>query len=151
MKLEQQVVSLEIAKRLKELGVKQESLFYWRLGYSTSEHFDKGVSTGKVGEFGDYKLEYSPHPRYRTADVKWNERDLAKLDETELSAFTVAELLDLLPASTSIVKKTDLPTKTKVRYYAETFEYYNKDWYGENPTDSLGKMLIYLLENNLIK
>lgn len=29
MKLEQQVISLEIAKRLKELGVKQESLFYW--------------------------------------------------------------------------------------------------------------------------
>ena len=29
MKLENQVVSLEIAKSLKELGVKQESLFYW--------------------------------------------------------------------------------------------------------------------------
>jgi hypothetical protein len=29
MKLEDQVVSLELAKELKELGVKQESLFYW--------------------------------------------------------------------------------------------------------------------------
>jgi len=29
MKLEQQVVSLELAKRLKELGCKQESAFYW--------------------------------------------------------------------------------------------------------------------------
>lgn len=29
MKLEHQVCNLEISKRLKELGVKQESLFYW--------------------------------------------------------------------------------------------------------------------------
>ena len=29
MKLEDQVCSLELAKKLKELGVKQESLFYW--------------------------------------------------------------------------------------------------------------------------
>lgn len=29
MKLEQQVVSLDLAKRLKELGVKQEALYWW--------------------------------------------------------------------------------------------------------------------------
>ena len=29
MKLENQVCSLELAKKLKELGVKQESLFWW--------------------------------------------------------------------------------------------------------------------------
>ena len=29
MKLEQQVCNLELAKKLKELGVKQESLWYW--------------------------------------------------------------------------------------------------------------------------
>ena len=29
MKLEEQVCSLELAKELKELGVKQDSMFYW--------------------------------------------------------------------------------------------------------------------------
>lgn len=32
MNLEDQVVSLEYAKKLKYLGVKQESLFYWNIG-----------------------------------------------------------------------------------------------------------------------
>ena len=35
MKLEQQVVSLELAKKLKELGFEQESLFYWHLETNT--------------------------------------------------------------------------------------------------------------------
>ncbi len=35
MNLEQQVCSLGLAKRLRELGVKQESLFYWETSYET--------------------------------------------------------------------------------------------------------------------
>ncbi len=35
MKLEDQVVSLELAKKLKELGVKQESAFYWLISNTT--------------------------------------------------------------------------------------------------------------------
>lgn len=36
MKLEDQVVSLELAKKLKELGVKQDSYLYWNLtGYGS--------------------------------------------------------------------------------------------------------------------
>ena len=35
MKLENQVVSLELAKKLKELGFEQKSLFYWDEGKET--------------------------------------------------------------------------------------------------------------------
>ena len=35
MKLEDQVVSLEVARKLDELGIKQDSLFYWSLDKKT--------------------------------------------------------------------------------------------------------------------
>lgn len=66
MPLEKQVVSLDLAKRLKELGVKQESVWYW-------VYFD-GMSKWIVEPdlfYGDKKVE-----RY--------------------SAFTVVELYALL-------------------------------------------------------
>jgi hypothetical protein len=49
MKLESQVVSLELAKKLKELGVEQDSLFYWYL----SENANYDITENK------YKNDYS--------------------------------------------------------------------------------------------
>jgi hypothetical protein len=93
MKAEEKCVSLETAKKLKEAGFPQDqSLFYWRLRYSTSESFDNGKSLGKKGEFGEYHVEYYPKPRFTTADVKWNQTDLIKLDETEYDAPDAQEL-----------------------------------------------------------
>lgn len=72
MKLENQVVSLKLARRLKELGVKQESLFAWR-------HNVVGTYTIVHGIIGD-----------TTASYEW-------ASDIFLAAFTVAELLELLP------------------------------------------------------
>lgn len=69
MTLQQQVISLEIAQKLKSLGVKQESLFYWT--YCPKEHM--GIEWVNVLTYG--RNNYLP--------------------ET-VSAFTVAELLELL-------------------------------------------------------
>ena len=72
MKIEDQVCSLELAKKLKKLGVKQESLFYW------VKHW-KGRYEGHVNELFYGKDEddnVNPH----------------------ISAFTVAELGEMLPA-----------------------------------------------------
>lgn len=152
--LTQQVSSLELSQRLQELGVPQkESNFYWRLGYSTSESFDKGISTGKQGHFRDYELVYLPYPRYTTSDVKWNERDLAKIDATEVAAFTAAELGELL-----VKTKGENPTT----YFRSTV-WMEGEWWATMDTDNKtpairakteadarALMLIYLLEQGLL-
>ncbi len=61
MKLEYQVCSLELAKKLKELYVKQESYFRWvRLGekredwvITQSQSFQEGYSAFTVAELGE--------------------------------------------------------------------------------------------------
>lgn len=145
MKLEQQVCSLELAKKLKELGVKQESLFYWRLGYSVIESFDNGVSLGKKGEFSDYQIEFYPKPRFTTANFKWNESDLRKLNETEVSAFTVAELGEMLPGYYTVARKDNFDR------WSVGHEQLRKDFIADTEADARAKMLIYLLENGLLK
>ena len=89
-------MNYETALALKEAGFPQKNcLFYWREKYHTSEAFDKGVSLGKKGIFGDgFSLSHYPYPRYTTADVKWNEADLARLNETEVAAPTLSELIE---------------------------------------------------------
>src|SRR4051812_4465836 len=81
MELEYQVCSLEFAKKLEKLGIKQESVFVW--------WYTEAMSTD-VKYFPDQdweKLEWSLRPR--TSAMTDSGRDLA--------AFTVAELGEMLP------------------------------------------------------
>lgn len=75
MELSHQVTSIELSKQLKELGVKQESLFQW------IEEFDN--------EFKIYPSSpHFPHPDWR---------DINTIDDYSCSAFTASELLEILP------------------------------------------------------
>ena len=47
MQLEQQVCNLELSKRLKELGAKQDSLWWWVIDYS-GEHSLRDYKTAKL-------------------------------------------------------------------------------------------------------
>lgn len=135
MTLEQQVVSLELAKRLKELGVKQRSVFWW-CDPSDGDKADIGfIRDNHVG----YKVYFS--------------------------AFTVAELGQLLPwrsKRVDTVNNTEL-VFTKLHNGTDIFvcAYWDEDsdhLYGgmkvrfddENEANSRAKMLIYLLENKLM-
>lgn len=122
MKLEQQVVSLELAQKLKELGVKQESYFMWN-------NFDR--------EEWLIDLESKLREMSLTPRVGAIIGDFA-------SAFTVAELGEMLP------KNVQFPTPQRE----------GKGWCWRNEegnhfvdteADARAKMLVYLLENGLIK
>jgi len=82
---EQQLTSLELSKKLKELGVKQESLYYWLKSWLKSE-----------GE-KEYRLFQPSLPKGR--------ENLLGAGYDMHSAFTVAELGELLPAHQLEIRK----------------------------------------------
>lgn len=124
MKLENQVTSLELSKKLKELGVKQESLFYW-------------VHCEVVSPVGDYALE--------TKVLMDN--FIHKEDKIIASAFTVAELGEMLPHNSRTGVTMGL-WECWLDYDSQGKGYEQQ---AETEANARAKMLIYLIENNLIK
>jgi len=132
MKLEQQVVNLELAQKLKELGVEQESLFYYvRLDLKHWE-IEQGVE--------EYSLDYIPNKTNKITDI---------------SAFTVAELGEMLPNKiiVSVGCEYDLFIGIlglcwQIMYSRHDGTYYETT--DKNEANARAEMLIYLLENKLI-
>jgi len=126
MKIEKQVTNLEISKRLKELGVKQDSIWYW-FSY----------------EVGEHKLK-----------IYWDEDLLNPIYDDKYSAFTVAELGE-------IISKDYFSKKFGKDWICESEIGGGGDEYGEavksiyfqtkadTEADCRGKMLIYLIENKV--
>lgn len=131
MKLEDQVISLELAKRLKELGVKQESLFVWYI---------KMVIPVVI---------YLP-------TVARNKED----DETA-SAFTVAEILSVIEPSANEwscgyndsgcfyhFRKGNRGSGNMIDGCHQKESEFTAE---ENFTDSLAMWLIHLIEKGIVK
>lgn len=121
MKLENQVCSLDLAKRLRELGVKQESYFYWM------EYGNPHLLPGK-----DSSIFY---------EKTWRKR---------VSAFTVAELGEMLPIEYISQRRPHGSIDSGEyawgcgRYGTDFAEVV------ETEVDARAKMLIYLIENKVI-
>lgn len=131
MKLQDQVTNLEISKRLKELGVKQESLFLW------------------------YK--HTSFPDTAPKVVLWDDRIDKPSKIVIASAFTVAELGEMLKEYkkdglyAGINSCSILGDWEKNNHGGSSRDYiYLDDKYKTTEADARGKMLIYLLENKLI-
>lgn len=137
MKLENQVVSLDLAKTLKELKVSQHSAFW----------FEQDKLAGKNEWSKDWK-------------VCFNNGSKPYSDSHVISAFTVAELGEMLPARIEY-QRAEHPTYRLAMEKQDTrwnVVYACLDCHGRDfepvlaPTEAnaRAKMLVYLLENNLI-
>lgn len=135
MNLEQQVCSLDLSKRLKELGIKQQSYLWWSISHpEVAEHNEERQA-----------LEQT---RSEVSHGKWATKD-GKLED--ISAFTVAELGRKMEKA----KKGDF-----LRAYCEVMDLSLDQTTGPEralmaailmtEVDIAAKMLIYLIENKLI-
>lgn len=120
MKLENQLTSIEISLKLKELRVPQQSLFYW------------------VHQNGSWKIHYADN------------KDIGNQINV-CSAYTVAELGNLLPANVNIIKPIlYCGIKNKNMWncrYGNTV----KSIYADYEVNARSQMLIYLIEKECIK
>ena len=125
MNLENQVCSLELSKRLKELGVKQESLFYYQ-----NQPFNDGTN--------DIGICIKEIISANNGNSIMNTYSMDEFDEPIYSAFTVAELGEMLQWEKLYI----FNVPEKLLKYVD----------GRNTeADARAKMLIYLLENKLME
>jgi hypothetical protein len=139
MKLEGIVTSLELSENLEMVGVKQESLFYWN--FSQHLEIDNSNISGNL-ELKKGEKRWEVGYKYRWIDqVSAAAPNLIK----ELSAFTAAELTEIIPKGTWL----------NVFNHSLEFQVQDKDlglvFADKNLANALAKMIIYLIENNLIK
>lgn len=152
MLAENQTCSLELSKKLLAFGVKQNSLFYWiRMNFT-----DPNIDAFGFTYFIDI----------------WKD----KSDFKEIySAFTVSEIMDLLPAfidtksnepfnifGFNLIKRSSRNIQYICNYHCECSQvdsgspYFaltliKHNVYDEKLADCLAKTLIYLYENGFIK
>lgn len=126
MDLSEQVVSLEIAKRLKELGVSQRSIFFWSVN-------DKGENSYIISK----------------KDV--DTLTPLGVDLTLVSAFTVAELLEFIGNEYAVMLGPVGPSPLKyIAMWGNDDDYPVGDFNANTAADALSKVLIHLLENQLL-
>ena len=137
MELTKQICSLDLSKRLKELGVKQESLFFYKY-----KDDDKHYET-KEYELCEEEGEFCHH------DFR---------QENYISTFTVAELGEMLPYKIKdkecylIIEKDQNNNGTdhwRV-FYEELGGERTCTEMGDSLADALASMFIHLLESKLI-
>ena len=142
MKIEEQVCSPQYAERLKELGIAQDSLFYWRGNElmwrpSLNKH---SPCIELYGEDGSYYQVGSKDKLFSYGGIP----------SRAISAFTATELLSILPPWVYVCQSPynnglwACVTIARVRASGKLFEQ-------ATLADVCAEMLIHIIENNLLK
>jgi hypothetical protein len=134
MELKHQLCSLELAKRLKELGVKQEIMFY---------HWATDVEEDGLTWWTISQTEPRKGKRVRELSTPEHYRG-------PLSAFTVAELGEMLPHVENIVVMLFDNGHCQLCLQQTPIEGATPVFEAQSEADARAKMLIYLLEHNLV-
>lgn len=135
MKLEDQVCSLELAKRLKELGVRQESAFYW-----------------------------SWHEGSKSLELKQDKTLFGKTHWEDIATFTVAELGEMLPWDFVFIRNSygnwegrqiiyDSKETEELRMFqsGRPLLVHSDQSCSNTEANARAKMLIYLIEQGIVK
>lgn len=154
MELSQQIVSLDLAKQLKKLGVNQDSLFYWVQGLEISEFpngddYDSNYWKERVELINEGKVKHVKKL------IKDQDREDRKMFPVYLySAFTVAELGKLFGENFFIAFENLPFDRVSAVIYGVEGKTKGKI---ENPrinckteVEARAKALIYLIKNKLI-
>jgi len=149
--LEKQVCSLELAKRLKELGAPQESLFKWIQSWHTSESKDHQ----EVVNDGWGIKDASPVFTTGQEVFKWWYAKAQKIEKERYAAFTCAELGELMKGKSGFDEEYGYSAWNGVwkEWGAFIFDCDAEESHRETATteaDARAKMLIYLLKQKLI-
>lgn len=180
MRVEDLVVSLETAKKLKEAGWDKETIFWWEEGYSITNNTTLNVY--------EYRITNTPiRNSARAAVVRPYDYELGELSRRALAAPTFQEIWDVLPqwiyctgfkrrkdnhylslisepVSDSIVYKphsceiVDGEFAYRANYISEIFSYTTSGYYSVGPNDAstnsaeaAAALWLWLKENNYIK
>ena len=181
MKLKNQVVNKELSKKIDKLGVKQESLWYW-----VNSGFSAGFEGGDRIWLCDNEwnlYNFKPDPEYDETGRITKEDGLIpgtflpsgfdkdkyeqlrdkiipqKIKDIKVySAFTVAELGEMLPMKVNLSKikkdiyyfKSERDKEWAVGYYDGDFEDCILES-AKTEANARAKILIYLIGNGLLK
>jgi len=159
MNIEDILTSLELSKRLEEIGFNKDSLFYWVNGSITYD-YDGCAEINDDGQWNIWKEFTKPDK----SDYTLKSEPVEDIENKIINAYTASELGEILPKNFYYEKerytiqygwdgaRTDPVWKIRLEHWLENGGRKDIEIFTDKSEANLrAKMLIYLIENNLIE